>query len=78
VSSFPGRGIRVPPDRFGAREAALMRRAFEDACAEETPADEREKGGAAVRTATGAQRRVPAPIVPVHGAIGRSGVHPRG
>ena len=86
------RARRVAPNPFGATDGARRRRAFADACAEETPAGVREKGSAA----NAPQHRNPTSVVPAHGAVdrphrlisfpgsrlapaaGRAGVHPEG
>jgi len=57
LGEFRDRGILVLPGLFSPAEVALLRDAFDAVCAEDTPANVREKDGGAVRTAMGLHLR---------------------
>ena len=68
LETFRRDGVLLLPGLFGAAEVAALRAAFDAACAEDTPANVRERGGDAVRTAMGLHLRHPTFARLVHDA----------
>lgn len=59
IHAFRRDGILVLPGLFAAAEVAALRAGFDDVCAQDTPANVRERRSGAVRTAMGLHLRHP-------------------
>lgn len=59
LQTFHRDGVLLLPGLFASAEVAALRAGFDAICAEDTPANVRERGGGAVRTAMGLHLRHP-------------------